>query len=91
MTNADSRPEDVDGRDKPGHDGEIVVLLDDHQRLAELDRLAVLDQNLDHRARARRRNLVHGLHRLDDEQRIAGAHVAADLDEGPRARARAPR
>src|SRR5947209_4543372 len=34
--------------------------LDDHQRLAELHRLPVLDQNLDHRPRARRGNLVHG-------------------------------
>ena len=33
-------------------------------------------------------NLVHGLHRLDDEQRLAGAHLAADFDEGPRARLR---
>src|SRR5215471_14593206 len=45
--------------------------LDDHQRLAELHRMAILDQDLDHRAGARRRNLVHSLHRLDDEQRIA--------------------
>src|SRR5262249_26522290 len=56
--------------------------LDDHQRFAELDRLAVLDQNLDYRPRARRGNLVHGLHRLDDEERVAGLHAAADLDEG---------
>src|SRR6185437_1333100 len=41
---------------------------DDYQRFAELDRLAVLEQDLDHRARARRRNLVHGLHRFDDHQ-----------------------
>src|SRR5438046_250940 len=44
----------------------------DHQGLAVLDRLAVLDQYLCHRAAARRRDLVHGLHRLDDQQRIAG-------------------
>src|SRR5262249_59494159 len=48
--------------------------LDDHQRLAELDRAAVLDQDLDHRAAARRRDLVHGLHCLDDEQRVPGLH-----------------
>src|SRR5262249_58853623 len=60
------------------------ISLDDHQRLAELHRLAILDQNLDHCARARRGNLVHGLHRLDDQQRIAGAYAAADLDERPR-------
>ena len=34
--------------------------------------LAVLDQDLRHRAGARRRDLVHRLHRLDDEQRLAG-------------------
>src|SRR5215467_9638057 len=33
---------------------------DDHQRFAEFDRLAVLDQDLDHDPRARRGNLVHG-------------------------------
>ena len=59
--------------------------LDDHQRLAEFDRLGVLDQDLHHAAGARRRNLVHGLHRLDDQQGLAGAHLAADLDVGPRA------
>src|SRR5215467_11716740 len=62
------------------------ISLYDHQRLAELDRLAVLDQDLDHRARARGGNLVHGLHRLDDQQRVAGTHPAADLDERPRLR-----
>src|SRR5580704_14049610 len=63
--------------------------LDDHQRLAILDRLAVSDQNLNHRAGARRRDLIHCLHRFDDEQRLAGLHLAADIDEGPRARSRA--
>src|SRR5262245_53935507 len=48
---------------------------DDHQGLAELDRLAVLDQDLGHGAPARRRDLVHGLHGLDDQQRLAGAHA----------------
>src|SRR3977135_3955366 len=33
-----------------------IRLLNNHQRLAVLDRNAVLDQNLRHRARARRRN-----------------------------------
>src|SRR5437762_5432842 len=56
-------------------------LLDDHQRLAELHRLAVLDQNLDHGPAARSGNLVHGLHRLDDQERVAGRDPAADLDE----------
>src|ERR1700685_2986992 len=60
-------------------------LLDDHQRLAIFDRLAVSDKNLDHCAGARRRGLVHRLHRFDDEQRLAGLHLAADLDQGARA------
>src|SRR5580704_1832283 len=63
--------------------------LDDHQRLAIFDRLAVADQNLNHRAGARRRDLIHRLHRFDDEQRLAGLHLAADFDKGPRARCRA--
>src|SRR5438132_9825586 len=59
---------------------------DDQQRLAELDRLAVLDQDLGHCSGAWRRNLVHGLHRLDDEDDVAGAHLVADLDVGAPAR-----
>src|SRR6266849_3762852 len=51
---------------------------DDHQRLAELDQLAVLDQDLAHPSRPRGENLVQGLHRLDDEQRRAGRDQATD-------------
>src|SRR3954454_15367677 len=47
----------------------------DHQRLAELHRLAVLDQNLRDGAGARCRDLVHRFHRLNDQQRLAGAHA----------------
>src|SRR5690242_11745576 len=46
---------------------ELDVSLDDQQRLSELDRLRILEQDLHHRAGARRGNLVHGLHRLDDQ------------------------
>src|SRR5581483_7294838 len=46
--------------------------LDDHQRLAEFHRLPVLDQHLNDGACARRRDLVHGLHRFDDEQSLSG-------------------
>ena len=35
--------------------------------------------------RARRRNLIHRLHRFDDQQRLAGLHRLADIDERPRA------
>src|SRR5579871_1814913 len=59
----------------------LFASFDDHQRLAELDRLTVLDQDLDDGAAARSRNLIHGLHGFDDEQRLARAHAAADLDE----------
>src|SRR5207342_3472156 len=47
--------------------------LGDHdERLAELHRLAILDQHLDHLAGARRGDRVHGLHGLDDHQGLAG-------------------
>src|SRR6187397_3218131 len=44
---------------------------DDHQWLAELDRLGVLEQDLADYPVARRRDLVEGLHRLDDQERVA--------------------
>src|SRR5215510_13788329 len=47
------------------------ALGDDHQRLAELDRLTVLDQDLRHRAGVRRGDRVHHLHGLDDENGLA--------------------
>src|SRR5579872_1229018 len=49
-------------------------LLDDDQRLAELDRLRVVDQDGDDDARARRVDRVHRFHRLDDrsEERRVG-------------------
>src|SRR5262245_47148613 len=48
----------------------LGALLNNHQRLAELDRLAVGDQHLRYHAGLRGRNVVHGLHGLDDEQRL---------------------
>src|SRR5690606_32702416 len=42
-------------------------LFDDHERFAELDRLAVLDQDGRYGSGARSGDLVHGLHRFDDE------------------------
>src|SRR5258708_15860620 len=57
-------------------------LLQHEQRLAVFDRRAVGDEDLRHAAGARRRDLVHHLHRLDDEQGLALAHGVADLDEG---------
>src|ERR1700739_934525 len=64
----------------------LQVSFDDHQRLAEFDRLTVLDQDLHDRAAAWRRNLVHRLHRFDDEERVAARDAAANLDIGARAR-----
>src|SRR5258706_6545373 len=72
----------------PQDDG--VLLFDNHQRLAEFDRLAVLDENLRHGARARGWNLVHRLHRLDDQKRLSDGHLGADLDERLGARLRRP-
>src|SRR5882762_4349761 len=80
-----------DGCQKTGHCGftrlssdiwrlTSVLSFYNHQRLAKLHRLRVLEQDLDHRARLGRGNLVEGLHRLDDQERIArldyGAHIA---------------
>src|ERR1700741_2427609 len=55
--------------------------LDDHQRLAELDGLTVLEQELRHGAGGRRRNLVAPLHPLDEQQRGADLDPRADVDE----------
>src|SRR3954466_6461212 len=48
-----------------------IRLLNDHQWLAELDRLAVFDKDLRHRAGARRRNLVHGFYCFHYQQGVA--------------------
>src|SRR5215475_2923547 len=61
---------------------------DDHQHFAILDRLAVGEQDLLHRAAVRRGNRVHDLHGLDDEQRLAFGDAIADLDEVVGARRR---
>src|ERR1700756_3259808 len=65
-----------------------IALLDDRERLAELHRLAVGDQDLDDPAALRRGDRVHGLHGLDDEQGLARLDGVADLDEGIGARLR---
>src|SRR5262249_41094558 len=58
--------------------GNRLILLDDHRRLAVFDRLAVIDQDLGYGAGARRWDLVHCLHRLDDQQRVTGLPRHAD-------------
>src|SRR5437763_11035266 len=60
---------------------ETAALADDHERLIELDRLAVADEEfLDHSALGRG-DRVHHLHRFDDQQGVAGFDRIADLDE----------
>ena len=57
-------PRGVGPRGRFWNEGQLFY---DHEGLAELDRLAVLEQDLRHGAGFRRRDLVHGLHRLDDQ------------------------
>ena len=61
-----------------------------HERLAELDRLPVLHQDLLHDAGLVRLDLVHELHRFDDAERVPRLHGVADLDERFGARRRSP-
>src|SRR5215831_13868638 len=49
-----------------------LPLLDRHEGLAELHRLAVLDQDRRDLAALRRGDRVHGLHGLDDQQGLPG-------------------
>src|SRR5690606_11278274 len=58
------------------------ILFDHHKRHAVFDRLRVLDEDRRHRAGARRWDLVHRLHGLDDEQRLSLLHLLANLYEG---------
>src|SRR6185437_9940489 len=55
------------------------------QRLAELDRLAILDEDRLDRAAGVGLDLVHELHRLDDAKRVALRDGVADFDERRRA------
>src|SRR5437899_3389996 len=57
------------------------ALFDDHQRLAKLHRLGVLDQDAHHGAGLGRLDRIEGLHRLDDQERLACRHLVADGDE----------
>src|SRR5581483_11373798 len=62
--------------------GARLALFDDHQRLAELDRLPVVDQDLRQRAGLGRLDGIERLHRLDDQDGLAGRDLVADIDEG---------
>src|SRR4028119_1715769 len=59
----------------------ISILLDDHQRLIEFDRLAVADEDLSDGPGARGGDRIHHLHRFDDHQGVAFAHLLAGRDE----------
>src|SRR5690606_537578 len=59
----------------------VIVSGNNHQRLVELDRLGIGNQNLAHGAVGGGGDRVHHLHRLHDHQCIAGAHPVADLHE----------
>src|SRR4029077_8438660 len=69
--------------------GRIVRLrnrsLEQHQRGAVFDRRGILDEDAGDPAGARRADLVHYLHRLDDQQGLAFGDRIADPDEGWRA------
>src|SRR3954447_22962223 len=58
-----------------------AALADDHERLIELDRLAVRNKDLLHHSPLRSRDRVHHLHRFDDQQSVAGFDRIANLDE----------
>src|SRR5688572_3646314 len=61
------------------------LFFDYEERLAELDRAAVLDEDADDAAGELRFDLVHHLHRFDDAERVARLDLGADLDERFRA------
>src|SRR5690606_37693257 len=54
---------------------------DHEQRLVELDRLTILDQNLQDRAGRIRLDLIHHLHGFDDAQRISALDRLTDFDK----------
>src|SRR5258706_10605323 len=56
-----------------GRSGEGGGLFEDHHDLAVLDGSAVFDEDLRQASGARRADLIHHLHRLDDEQRLTRA------------------
>src|ERR1700722_3127743 len=64
------------------------ALFDQHQRAAVLDRLGVADKDPGDAAAARRADLVHHLHRLDDQQDLPFADRIADPNVRRRTRLR---
>src|SRR5689334_15275114 len=75
----------MSGADRPGGAptrGRRSRRGDAEQGLAELDRLAVLDQDLGDRARDAGRDLGEDLHRLDDADGGVGPDGRTDRDEG---------
>src|ERR1051326_927903 len=66
----------------------LAIRIDPEQRLAVLDGLRVLDEDLAHDARELGLDFVHDLHRLDDAQDLALLDAIADRDVGLRSRLR---
>src|SRR5512144_2288755 len=60
---------------------ERLALLDDGERLGIFDGLAVIDEDREHGAGMRSRDMVHGLHGLDDEDGLARGNLGAGFDE----------
>src|SRR5215210_4080284 len=59
-----------------------IALADDHERLIELDRLRIGNEDLLDDPAVGRGDRVHHFHRLDDQQGVTGLDRLADGDEG---------
>ena len=67
----------VGDQDLVEHAEKRLALLDDRERLGKFDGLTVVDQDGDHGAGVRSRDVVHGLHCFDDEERLPRGHARA--------------
>src|SRR5213082_1545677 len=74
-------PPPLAGEGGGGDMARIRRSLDQHQRRAVFDGRRVFDKNAREAARARRADLVHDLHRLDDQQGLTLADCIADTRE----------
>jgi hypothetical protein len=71
----------VGDQDLVEHAGKRLALLDDGKRLGILDGLTVVDEDGEHGAGIRGRDVVHGLHGLDDEDGLARRDARTRLDK----------
>lgn len=74
----------TDGRGTPRHGLPVCGLerLNNHERLAVLNRLAIFHQDPRDPPGGIGFDLVHHLHRFDNADRITNAHLVALLDKG---------